>query len=153
MFLIPALMLTSAPLALATTAPPGTVTEAMKKNDVLPSSTPDGISPPQPKTLIPKPGMGMCNGVPVPMSEQCPLVSKTPTTKPDGKCHISTNNMSNTCIFIIKKTVAKHDNTNTITPMPVVVNGMQLQLLNCTIMNNNQVFCNIAGLNNGAVLK
>ena len=118
-------MLTSAPLALATTAPPGTVTEAMKKNDVLPSSTPDGKSPPQPKTLIPKPGMGMCNGVPVPMSEQCPLVSKTPTTKPDGKCHISTNKMSNTCIFIIKKTVAKHDNTNTITPMPVVVNGMQ----------------------------
>jgi hypothetical protein len=44
-------MLTSAPLALATTAPPGTVTEAMKKNDVLPSSTPDGKSPPQPKNV------------------------------------------------------------------------------------------------------
>jgi hypothetical protein len=78
-----------------------------------------------------------------------PKIVKTPDKKP--LCPISTNNMSNTCIFIIHKTVVKHQNT--VTPMPVVtVNGMQLQLLNCTIMNNNQVLCNFQGTNNGAVL-
>ena len=43
----------------------------------------------------------------------------------------------------------KHDHTNTITPMPVVVvNGMQIQLLNKVFLN--KVLWNFAGLNNGA---
>jgi len=117
------------------------------------ANTAGGSTPPQQPTTLPSGGVKINPGCNAPVGgEACggkiiPIKPPTPT-KPDGKCPILTNN---TCIIVIHKTVVKHENT--ITPMPVVVvNGMQLQLLNCTIVNNNQVLCNFAGVNNGAVL-
>jgi hypothetical protein len=116
-----------------------------------------------PSTPAPNPGCnglvggGPCGGPPQP-NPACiapiggPPCGPTPTSHKKPLCPISTNNMSNTCIFILHRTVVKHENT--ITSMPVVVvNGMQLQLLNCTIVNSAQVLCDFQGMNIGALLK
>ncbi|MDQ6863969.1 MAG: hypothetical protein M3044_09105 [Thermoproteota archaeon] len=100
---------------------------------------------------------GKCTGnttcpSPTPMLTPPPVLKPTPT-KPDGsKCHISTNNVSNTCIFIIQKT--SHTNSVQQVPQSIFIPGVGSVLpIQCILKTSTQILCNFTmANNNGAVL-